>query len=479
MSFYNMMKRLFYFFIAALLLIAGSCSDESYSTSRNDKLLFSVDTLKMDTVFSGVPSSTYSFKVYNHNDNSLRISQVRLSRGSQSGFRVNVDGVYLDNMNGSQAQNFDIRKGDSLLVLVELTSHSTNQTEPQAVEDKLLFTLESGVEQSVSLFACSWDAVSLRNLVVSNDTTISSSKPIIIYGGIKVDSGAVLTIKSPASLYFHASAGIDVFGRLIVKGQQDDEVLMRGDRLDRMFDYLPYDRVSGQWRGIRFHSSSTANCIDYADIHSAEDGLVCDSAEIDPSVLRLDLAHTTIHNCKGYGLKADNSRVSLVNCQLTNTLDDCLSVTGGETDIIYCTLAQFYPFSADRGVALRFGNYENAVQRGTLMCQNSVVTGYSDDVVMGDSLAFDYHFVNSVLRTPAVSDSVLLKSRFENVVFETSKDSINGDMHFVAVDLDLQYYDFHPDTLSTLRLQAIPLEAIRDDREGRKRGDQPTIGCFE
>lgn len=473
------MKRLFYTFIAALLLIAGSCSDESFSTSRNDKLLFSVDTLKMDTVFSGVPSSTYSFKVYNRNDNSLRINQIRLARGNQSGFRVNVDGVYLDNMNGSQAQDFDIRKGDSLLVLVELTSHATNQLSPQAVEDKLLFTLESGVEQSVNLMAFSWDAVSLRDLVVSNDTVVSSTKPIIVYGGIKVDSGAVLTIKSPATLYFHASAGIDVFGRLIVEGQQGDEVVMRGDRLDRMFDYLPYDRVSGQWRGIHFHSSSTANRIDYADIHSAEDGLVCDSADIDPSVLRLELAHTTVHNCKGYGLKADNSRVSLVNCQLTNTLGDCLAVTGGHTVITYCTLAQFYPFSADRGVALRFGNFENAVQRGTLMCQNSVVTGYSEDVVMGDSLAFDYKFVNSVLRTPAVSDTILLKSRFENVVFESSKDSINGDQHFVAVDLDLQYYDFHTDSLSTLRLRAIPLEAVRDDREGRQRGEQPTIGCFE
>lgn len=473
------MKRLFYTFIAALLLIAGSCSDESFSTSRNDKLLFSVDTLKMDTVFSGVPSSTYSFKVYNRNDNSLRINQIRLARGNQSGFRVNVDGVYLDNMNGSQAQDFDIRKGDSLLVLVELTSHATNQLSPQAVEDKLLFTLESGVEQSVNLMAFSWDAVSLRDLVVSNDTVVSSTKPIIVYGGIKVDSGAVLTIKSPATLYFHASAGIDVFGRLIVEGQQGDEVVMRGDRLDRMFDYLPYDRVSGQWRGIHFHSSSTANRIDYADIHSAEDGLVCDSADIDPSVLRLELAHTTVHNCKGYGVKADNSRVSLVNCQLTNTLGDCLAVTGGHTIITYCTLAQFYPFSADRGVALRFGNFENAVQRGTLMCQNSVVTGYSDDVVMGDSLAFDYKFVNSVLRTPAVSDTILLKSRFENVVFESSKDSINGDQHFVAVDLDLQYYDFHTDSLSTLRLRAIPLEAVRDDREGRQRGEQPTIGCFE
>lgn len=473
------MKRLYYTFIAALLLIAGSCSDESFSTSRNDKLLFSVDTLKMDTVFSGVPSSTYSFKVYNRNDNSLRINQIRLARGNQSGFRVNVDGVYLDNMNGSQAQDFDIRKGDSLLVLVELTSHATNQLSPQAVEDKLLFTLESGVEQSVNLMAFSWDAVSLRDLVVSNDTVVSSTKPIIVYGGIKVDSGAVLTIKSPATLYFHASAGIDVFGRLIVEGQQGDEVVMRGDRLDRMFDYLPYDRVSGQWRGIHFHSSSTANRIDYADIHSAEDGLVCDSADIDPSVLRLELAHTTVHNCKGYGLKADNSRVSLVNCQLTNTLGDCLAVTGGHTVITYCTLAQFYPFSADRGVALRFGNFENAVQRGTLMCQNSVVTGYSEDVVMGDSLAFDYKFVNSVLRTPAVSDTILLKSRFENVVFESSKDSINGDQHFVAVDLDLQYYDFHTDSLSTLRLRAIPLEAVRDDREGRQRGEQPTIGCFE
>lgn len=56
---------------------------------------------------------------------------------------------------------------------------------------------------------------------------------------------------------------------------------MRGDRTDRMFDYLPYDRVSGQWQGIHLYSSSTQNSISYADIHSTMDGIVCDSAAFD------------------------------------------------------------------------------------------------------------------------------------------------------------------------------------------------------
>ena len=86
------MKRLFYILMAAMALVAGACSDDSFTTSRKYLLSFSTDTLTMDTVFSGVPSSTYSFMVYNRNDKALRINQARLKRGNQTGFRVNVDG---------------------------------------------------------------------------------------------------------------------------------------------------------------------------------------------------------------------------------------------------------------------------------------------------------------------------------------------------------------------------------------------------
>lgn len=472
------MKRLFYILFSAIAIVAVSCSDDSFSTSRSDLLAFSTDTLKFDTLFSGVPSSTCSFMVYNRGDKALRIRQARLEHGNQTGFRVNVDGVYLDNANGSQAQDFEIRKGDSLRVFVELTSYATKADQPKLVADNLVFALESGVEQKVNLMAYSWDALSLTNLEVSRDTLISSVKPIVVYGGIRVDSGAVLTIKSPAQLYFHASAGIDVYGTLIVEGEKGNEVVMRGDRLDRMFDYLPYDRVSGQWRGLRFHESSTSNRLVYADIHSTDDAILCDSAAFDAGRCRLSVSNSTIHNCKGHGVKAVNANISLVNCQLTNTLGDCLAVAGGSTTVTYCTVGQFYPFSADRGVALRFGPSGESGRRGSLTCVNSVFTGYAEDVVMGDSTFYDYQFFNSLLRTPAVTDSTLLALRFHNVVFESPKDSIQGDMHFVNIDIDRQYYDFHLDSLSTLRGKAMPVEAVIDDREGTLRGDTLDIGCF-
>ena len=81
------------------------------------------------------------------------MQSVRLKRGNQTGYRVNVDGIYLDNANGSQAHDLEIRKKDSLLVFVELTAAETFQEGPISVEDDLVFTLESGVEQKVLLQA--------------------------------------------------------------------------------------------------------------------------------------------------------------------------------------------------------------------------------------------------------------------------------------------------------------------------------------
>lgn len=473
------MKRLFYILMAAMALVAGACSDDSFTTSRKYLLSFSTDTLTMDTVFSGVPSSTYSFMVYNRNDKALRINQARLMRGNQTGFRVNVDGQYLDNANGSQAQDFEVRGGDSLRVFVELTSFQANSDVPEVVEDELLFVLESGEQQRIPLRAHSWDAICLRDLKVSRDTTITALKPIVVYGGIRVDSGAVLKVISPANLYFHYGAGIDVYGRLVVEGRQGDEVVMRGDRLDHMFDYLPYDRVSGQWRGIRFMPSSTRNEITYADIHSADDALVCDSAAFDPTECRLSLTNATIHNCNGYGLSAVSSYVKMVNCQVSNTFGDCISVVGGRLEVTYTTVAQFYPFSADRGAAISFCGLETLAHRGSMECVNSVFTGYYDDVMMGDTLMYDFQFTNCFIRTPEIADTVFRDAHFKDVVFESPVDSCYGKKHFVCVDIDRQYYDFHLDSLSALHTKALPLEAVRDDRDGKMRGTEPTIGCYE
>ena len=439
------MKRyILYTMILVWGLLAAACSDdESFTTSRGDLLEFTADTLKMDTVFSNTGSSTYTFWVYNRTDKGIRLSSVRLKNGNQTGFRVNVDGRYLDNTLGAVVTDLEVRKGDSLRIFVELTSPETHQLEPQMVIDDLLFQLESGVEQRVRLEAWAWDAVKMTDLVVSRDTTIDTRVPIILYGnGLRIDSGAVLTLRG-TTLYFHDGAGIDIYGQL-----KAENCVLRGDRLDRMFPYLPYDRVSGQWRGLWFASSSTGNMLSNTEIRNAMTAvMLADSAAMDTTQLRLQMSHCIIHNAKGHGLVSYNSNVALDYCQLTNTLGDCLAVYGGRCLIDHCTLAQFYPFSADRGAALRFVAAKGDV---SITCRNSIVTGYADDVLMGEqtdtTTTMRYLFEDCLLRTLKVENDTM---SFRNIIWETPKDSIQGKLHFVNIDEENLYYDFHLDSLST------------------------------
>ena len=426
------MKRILYFLI--FLLVVACKDDDSFSASSSLKLSFTVDTLKLDTVFSRTPSSTYSFWVHNRNNDGIRLQSIRLKRGNQSGYRVNVDGIYLDNANGAQTNNVEIRKKDSILVFVELTAPEVYRETPTLVEDDLLFLLESGAEQKVLLQAWAWDAIKLYSPVIGEDSVIDSRVPYIIYGDMTVKEGVTLTIRN-TSFYFHEGSGLEVYGRL-----NTENCLMRGDRLDRMFSYLPYDRICGQWKGIHLYTSSTEHILIDTEIRNPEYGIICDSAAIGDTY-RLRMLRCVVHNCKGVGVELNKAYALLENCQLTNTLGDCLSISGGNAEIQYCTIAQFYPFSANRGAALYLTNQYSSLER--FICEGSIITGYEEDVVMGsqkgDDTAFNYSFKNCLLRTPMVDDA----KHYSDIIWESINDSIQGTKHFVTIDEENLYYDFH------------------------------------
>ena len=444
------MKRILLFLIWCVGLLTACSDDDSFTTSRSDLLTFSTDTVKMDTVFANVGSRTYSLWVYNHSGDGIRISTVRLRNGNQTGFRVNVDGSYLDNTLGSVATDFEVRKGDSICVFVELTAMENGQNEAQLVEDDLVFGLESGVDQRVNLRSYAWDAIKLTDLAVHRDTLIESPKPIVVYGdGIEVDSGAVLTLRH-STLYFHDKAGITVRGSL-----KTENVMLRGDRLDHMFDYLPYDRVSGQWEGLIFTSSSHHNSLTDTEIRNAMTAVDLEgTATLDSLQRRLTMTRCVIHNAKGDGIVADNSYIRLDHCQLSNTLGNCLALYGGIAEVDYCTLAQFYPFNVTaRGVALVLANahYDAVYPLMRIACTNTIVTGYADDQVMvyrNDTTTMAYSFADCLLRTPAVDNDTV---NFKRIQWETPRDSIQGKQHFAVVDERNLIYDFHLDSLSTAK----------------------------
>lgn len=430
------MKRIFY--ILTVLLCMACADDDNFSTSSALKLDFSVDTLKLDTVFSRTPSSTYTFWVHNRNDEGIRLSSVRLKRGNQSGFRVNVDGSYLDNANGAVVSDLEIRRKDSLLVFVELTAPETHQPEPSEIADELVFSIESGKEQSVRLQAWAWAALKLYDPIIVKDSVIESMKPLIIYGEMRVEEGVTLNLRN-TTLFFHDGSGMAVYGSL-----KTENCLMRGDRLDRMFPYLPYDRVSGQWSGIQLFDSSKNNILINTEIRNSINGLVCQSQVLDTTAVKLRMEGCIVHNGQGVGVQTVNSNVVFKDCQLSNMQRDCMVIIGGMAEISYCTLAQFYPFSGDRGAALHF---TNEYPLTALNCEGLILTGYEDDVLKGeqkDGHAFDYHFKQCLLRTPKVDDS----AHFEDVIWETPNDSIQGKQHFVTVDEDNLIYDFHLDAKS-------------------------------
>lgn len=460
--------------VVALWMTTSCLDDEDFSTSKHDLLSFSVDTIHLDTIFSNVPSSTQSMWVYNHTDKDIRCTTIRLVGGNQNGYRVNVDGTYLSQNVGYQTQGVEIRKGDSIRVFVELTSPRQNAEYPQLVADRLLFSLESGVQQALDLKAYAWDAILLQDVHIKKDTVFASDKPIVVKEKLMVDSAATLILPAGCSLYFDEKASLVVAGKLLAEGEKDNEVILRGSALNKLFDNLPYDRTAGRWRGVRFLPSSYGNKMSFIDIHSAYDGVVLDSCEMNQTKLLLE--NSTIHNCQGYGLAINHAKAIIRNSQLSNTLNHCLYVNGADVEMNQATIAQFYPFQGERASAVGV-----KAPLCKLLVQNSLITGYGDDELefMGEEganslLTFDH----CILRRSESrgSDSLI----FKNVIYENLKDTTSfGYKHFKVFDTANYFYDFHLSPSSAAIDAADPRTALPYDRGGAKRDDKPDVGCYE
>ncbi len=474
------MKVKYACFIISIFCLLFSCSDDDFTTSSSvSPLHFSTDTVDMDTVFANVPTSTRTFWVYNRSGTNVRLSSVRLAGGNQQGYRVNVDGTYLSAESGFQTNNLEVRKNDSIRVFVELTSPKATSEGLELIEDKLVFSQLGGMEQRVLLRARSWKARSVKNLRIRRDTTLTGETPIIVYGKIQVDSAATLTLAPGTMLFFHDKAGIDVYGRLLVKGTAEANVVLRGDRLDKMFSYLPYDRVSGQWAGVRIYEYSYGNEFENMDLHSSFDGLRVDSSDV--SKTKLVMKAVTIHNCQGFGVLADNSLIEMQNCQISNTQNDCVRINGGKVSLTHCTLAQFYPFGANRGAALwvTFNKYPLT----NLVVQNSLLTGYANDILMLGKEEKDkgllMTFRDSRIRMPKL-EAPYTNAKFENVTYENATDTTQSPRNTFAVfDEKNLYYDFRLKKGSGAIDAANALWALPTDRKGVARDAKPDLGAYE
>lgn len=477
--------------IAGLLLLFSLVSCNDKDSFGSGTLTFEKTTLSLDTCFSTVPTPHKTLMVYNNSGDGIRISRVYLEKMNQTGFRVNVNGTYLGGDGGYQTRDMELREGDSLRIFVELTSRNNGDTIPKLMEDRLMFQLESGTTQYVTLNAYSWDAILMKDATLKKDSVISNvhHRPVVVYGTLTVDTNATVTIAKGTTMYFHSGAGIRVNGSLKIQGEKNEgekvnEVTLRCDRLDRMVSNLTYDNNPGQWGGIHFMGISHDNEFEYVDIHGATDAVVCDSAQ-NKNQTTLTLKNATIHNAKGVGLSSNSCNIVMENTQISNTFGNCLSLLGGDVKMTHCTIAQYYPFDSARGYAMSFHNRAESVDYPlTLRAYNCLVKGYADDVMLWSAheegkAQIDATFTSCILRTSAPDGYQYM---FNNCIFEDpANQDYSPENSFVLFDTHDFFYDFTPKE-NTLPISKANGEfTLPIDRKGNERISDQThdIGCFE
>lgn len=498
----HLMNRLIYFlaFSIAIFSIIACNKEMKFNTNSSVVLEFSLDTLRFDTVFTELGSATQFLKVYNRNDESIKISNISVGGGESSNFRINVDGIP-----GNNTSDIIIFPNDSIYVFGEVTVDPDQplSISPFVINDEIIFET-NGNRQSIVLEAWGQNANYFPNRWFKNGEAAFSCnggeilwddpKPYVIYGRIEIRD---CTLKIPAGARIHVHGGlgkqefpqfgdsIRVFntgllaihssGSLVVEGTPDDPVIIQGDRLEDDFQ-----EADGQWFGIYIGQGSKGNQFEYATIKNPLFGIFADSAS------ELSLKSTQIYNASGSGLIGLHSKISAENCLFYNNGNRGVQLGyGGDYDFTYCTIASFGvdapALSLSNGICYDPLCTTGDVYRLNAEFINSIIYGSRRDEISisdftgGDTPgALNYSFENCIVRV----DELTNENEFPDF-FDFCDPCINARPDSVLF-VSPSDNNYSLDTLSIAEERAVPIFGIFNDLDGNLRdSEKPDIGCFE
>ncbi len=470
--------------IFCILIVLGfaSCQDELFTTNPENKLEFSTDTLTFDTIFTSFGSTTERFLIYNNNNRALRISRISLAKGASSKFRLNVDGT----VSASNVFNdLEIGARDSMYIFVETTINTSDDNNPILIEDSVVFEF-NGNKQQVLLEAFGQNMYLLKNELLENDIQFKNDKPYLIYGDLVVDTAQTLTLPAGCKLYFHNNSNLIVYGNLRTEGTFNQPVELRGDRLDKVkfLDPVPYNYVAGQWGGVYLLSSNGVHSLRNTNITSAYVGLYSPNSDRD-NLPDITVENCRIHNFVYYGIVAQNTNLTVINSEISNTGSYTVYLSGGMHVFKQSTIANHYanndfePSSRDKYPAVMIMGLQRTAPMQTEFV-NCIVSGTIDnEFAIASRFLKDYKgsFTNSYIKR---------KLKYEQSQFQDIRWYQFGDTIFKHSRFDYEkkkYFDFTPDSVSPARNIGDPSVASQYplDLNGRNRfvDGQPDAGCYE
>jgi hypothetical protein len=449
------MKQFLILLLSSVCLL-GACKKESFITSPDARLRTSEETIRFDTVFTSVGSVTQFFRIYNENNQKLRISSVKLAGGQASAFKINADGFP-----GPEVDNLEMEAGDSLYVFVSVHINPAGGTMPFVVQDSVGITY-NGKTSWVQLEAWGQNANFLRARKITGNVSWDNHLPYVILDGLLVDTNATLTIQKGARIYLHADAPFIVDGTLKAMGEKFDSTRIQftGDRLDE-----PYKNFPGSWPGIYFRGSSRDNELNFTNIVNANP--------------KLTLNECIIDNVYDVGIFGVQSSINARNCLISNCGKNIILAYGGNYDFNHCTVASFSnSFILHKEPVLQVTNF---IKEGTNYLTHNLNAVFRNSIFWAESGSVDDEVVVLKQATnPFQVSFINCLWRVKTEPANTTKTSMiaNTDPLFETIDIQKRAYNFRLQAGSPAINKGIATGVVFD-LDGKPRSSPPDIGAYE
>lgn len=424
------MRKLFLLLFISVIATLTSCRKDFEFETSSGGLQFSKNAVYLDSIFTGISSSTYRLKVYNRSNKDISIPKIELGNQNLSKFRLMVDGLTGENNLGTTFNNVEILANDSLFIFIEATADISDANPVDfTYNDKINFYSSNEV-QKVELIAPIRDARFIfpnrplpngpkETLIINGeDSTIEghklstpeelnwdSDKPYVVYGYAYVPEGETLTIGTGTNVYFHANSGliVDKNAKIIINGSDTEKVNFQGDRLETSFANTP-----GQW-GLVLITSNLDNEINYLTIKNATVGILLQRSE-ETTYPKLNINNSRIYNSSNVGLLARTSTVTGNNLVINNAGQAALACNhGGSYNFTHSTFNNYWSSSNQLSVLINnFIEVDN-----TIFVQDLNEANFTNCIIYGSNqielliekkedpsipLTFNYKFKNCLIK---------------------------------------------------------------------------------
>jgi hypothetical protein len=469
------MKRFFklkYFglCICSFILLATSCKKESFITSGDALLRTSEDTLHFDTVFTTLGSTTQYLKLFNQNDAKLNISSIELMGGTTSFFKLNVDGLP-----GTSFKNIEMEANDSLYFFATVRIDPNIANLPFLVRDSIKIQF-NGNTKWIQLEAYGKNAKFMRDVVISQNTTLPNDTPIIILGSLVVNQGKKLTIQQGTNIYIHPNAPIIIDGTLIAIGDTSaaGKIVFQGIRIDD-----PYKDYPGSWPGIYFRDNSKDNVLQHCILKNAFQGVIAVNPSTNILNPKLTLNECVFDNIYDAAIGATNSSITGRNCLVSNVGTGFAAISGGNYNFNHCTFVSIsnYYLSHKKPLIVLSNTNENDVSF------NSLIATIDNSIVYGEGGFVDDEILTArKVGTGFIANMNNILYKYKTVpAYITFTNPLNAtDPLFTTIDYNKRIYDFKLKDGSPC-INAATNSTLLFDLNGKPRpvGSAADIGCYE